>query len=137
MAKLQNKLFAKLTVVEEKGEIILDNLKLCHQHLGVIVSQCRRLLQVSLSDSEQIILGLGEILDHVGDVLVLTIARVGAQASGVQQELDLGAEGDEEKDDIIMAEMKNKLQQLDLSRKTELEVEEQRGEGMGRLSSMF
>ena len=112
MAKLQNKLFAKLEVVEEKGEIILDNLKVCQQLLAMIVSQCEELLQAFAKDPEQLFLGLGRTFDHVSNVLVLTIARVGAVGPRTPGEIDPGDVGDKDEDDIIMKEMKNKLREV-------------------------
>ena len=112
MAKLQNKLFAKLKVVEEKGEIIMDDLKLCQQRLAMIVSQCKGFLRVAVKDPDQTLLGLGRTLDHVGNVLLLTIARVGRVGPRTQGEIDPGDVGDTEEDDIIMKEMKKKLREV-------------------------
>lgn len=106
MAKFQNKLFAKLAVVEEKGDIILGDLKLCQKHLATIVSQCRGLLQASVSNPDQFILGLGKTLDHVSNMLVLTIARVGNLP---QPEIVQGAN---DNDDLMTMEMKNKLREI-------------------------
>ena len=106
MAKFQNKLFAKLAVVEEKGDIILGDLKLCQKHLATIVSQCRGLLQASVSNPDQFILGLGKTLDHVSNMLVLTIARVGNLP---QPEIVQGAN---DNDDLMTMEMKNKLREV-------------------------
>ena len=112
MAKLQNKLFAKLKVVEEKAFNILEDLKLCQQHLAVTVTQCKGLLQDSVKDPDQFLFGLGRMLDDVGNVLFLTIARVGARAPGPQPETEPGDVEHQEEDDIVTMEMKNKLREV-------------------------
>ena len=112
MAKLQNKLFVKLKVVEEKGLNILEDLKICQQHLAMTVTQCKGLLQDSVKDPDQFLFGLGRMLDDVGNVLFLTIARVGARAPGPQPETEPGDVEHQEEDDIVTMEMKNKLREV-------------------------
>ena len=91
----------------------MDDLKLCQQRLAMIVSQCEGLLQVAVKDPDEFLLGLGRTLDHVGNVLLLTIARVGRVGLRTQGEMDPGNVGDDtEEDDIIRKEMKNKLREV-------------------------